>query len=106
MQFVAMIDFLVRMEIEPAIVAGVPGYRQCLKAAFRKLQQVLLKRRIAEDIFDEIIRRFPVGAFGIDHIAAVAPEEPGRRAIGVESGVVKIRAYALCARFLHGKRMM
>ena len=110
-ELVAEVDFLVRVEMKPALAARlararIPGDRQRLEATARQLDQVLLERPHAERVLDLEIGELAVRPAGPDHVAALAPKERGRdRAVG-EAAVREIAEHGGLARDLHRPRVI
>jgi hypothetical protein len=69
------------MQIEPSLAtvfarATVPGDPECLEAATRQLNQVLLQRIDAKRVFDFVVVHYSVGPVGPHHESiAVAKKE-------------------------------
>ena len=85
-----MANGLVRIEVEPALPAfvgrpAVPGDRQRLQAAVRKLDQVLLQRIEAEGVLHLEDGQLAVRAVGLDEKLSVLAKEARTHARMVEA---------------------
>ena len=76
---------------------SVPGDRQRLQPATRKLDQVLLQRLEAERVLDFEVGRLAVGTVGVDEVPAVAAEEARRHPVLAERRAVEVPADAVAA---------
>ena len=83
-QFIAVVDLIVRIEVEPALAAprfrpSVPGDRQGLQPAVRKFNQVLLQRLDAERVLDLEVRQLPIGAIRVHEVPCRRAERRSTR---------------------------
>ena len=95
MQRIVVPDRFVGIEMKPALAAlvlgsGVPGERQRLQAAVRKLHQILLQRIETERVLDLEGRELAVRTVGLDQEFSVLAEEPRMHAVIVEARVGEI----------------
>jgi len=95
MQDVVVLDFLVRIEVKPALAAllsraAVPGNRERLQPAVRKFDEILLQRIDAEGVLHLERGEFAVRAVGLDKKFPVLAEEAGLHAVIIEASLVKI----------------
>ena len=95
MQDIVVLDLLVRVEMKPALTAlilrpAVPGDRQRLHAAIRKLDEILLQRIEAECVFDLEHGGLAVGAVGFDEELSILAKEARTYAEIVEGRVLEI----------------
>ena len=106
-QDVVVTDLLVGIEVEPALAArflrpAVPGDRQRLQAAVRKLDQVLLERIEAKRVLDLERGELAVGSVGFDQKLAVLAKEARAHAVVVEGHIGEIAEHRLLGRVIHG----
>ena len=102
-QHIAMIDALVRIEVEPALASlrlrpGVPRDAERLQPPVRELDQVLLQRLDAEGVRDAEIGELAVGTIRAYEIVAVAPEELRLDTVLAERRVFEVAAHAAFGR--------
>jgi hypothetical protein len=111
-QLVAMVDALVRVEVEPALATLRRAGRlsQATDTACSRppgqLDEILLQRRDAEGVLDLEIAEGSVRPVRVDPERAVAAEEAGRYARVRERGVVEVAEDGCRARVLHGCRVL
>src|SRR5262249_57328683 len=95
-----------RIEVEPALAAwvlraGVPGERERLQPAVRKLDEILLQRIDAEGVLHLEDGELAVGAAGLDKKFPVLAEEAGVHAVIIEASLVEIAAHRFIGRMIH-----
>ncbi len=110
-QFVTGLDVFVRVQVVPALTAvgfgsRVPGKGQCLLAAARKLDEVLLQWRHAECEGHGKVPQLTVFVFGANDVLVVASQKTRLFAEIVERRVVEIAEYGRRIGDLHGELMM
>jgi hypothetical protein len=110
-QLVAVVDAVVRIQVEPALPAPfartrVPRDRQRLHAAVGELDQVLLERLDAERVLDLEVGEAAVRAVGAHVVAAVAAEEPRLHARVAEAGVGEVAEHGRLGGVLHRPRVL
>jgi hypothetical protein len=71
-ELIAMLDVLVRVDVEPPLPpllrwTRVPAEGQCLKASVRELNKILLERPNAEGVGDLVFLQDPIRPIGSHH---------------------------------------
>ena len=108
MQRVLVIDYLVGVEVKPALAAlrgraRIPGDAEGLQSAARQGQQVLLQRVHAEYVGHLEFRGLAVLAVGVDEKFFTPAEEACRHATVGVLGVVEIAQHGIVRGQLHRK---
>ena len=108
MQNIIMADFLIGIEVEPALATlvfctAIPGDRQGLQPSVRERNQVLLQRIDAKSVFDLECGELAVRSVRLDKEAAILAKEPGRHTVIVEPRIVEVAQHRLFGCMLHGE---
>jgi len=94
-QGISMVDFLIRIEMEPALsalclCAAIPGNRQCLQATIGEGDQVLLQRIMTEGVGDWKFSLFSIGTISAYILSIIAAEKFSDDAISIKSDGIEI----------------
>lgn len=106
MQIIAGFEFLIWVEVEPALAAlffraRVPSDAERLQAATREFDQVLLQWSETKGVFDFKVGELAVRAIGINKEFIVAGEKVRRHAVVTETYIIEIAQHAFVRGDLH-----
>ncbi len=105
-QRVLEVNALARIQVEPLLLAGIPGHAQGLQASLADLDQVLLQGLDAEGVGHLEVRGPAVGAGGVDPELGPAAKQPGAFAFGLETLFIEIAQHRLRVGLLHRQLMV